>query len=226
MIPQESFTPVHRIPPHNKDAEQCVLGAILQQQGILPKTIDVLQPDDFYFQANKLIFIAMLALFEKNEPQDLITVSNYLKSTNKLNEAGGPAYLASLTDLVPLASNIVYYARIVREKSVLRRLIATSTDIASRCYEQQEDIDKLLDEVEQTVFEIARDKGGENFEPLSKIITKAFERVTSLAERNSGDMKWKKFIYHFYCKSEGIYVCPVPSCAECADHAKCFSPEV
>ena len=183
MIPQESFTPVHRIPPHNKDAEQCVLGAILQQQGILPKTIDILQPDDFYFQANKLIFTAMLALFEKNEPQDLITVSNYLKSANTLAEAGGPAYLASLTDLVPLASNIVYYSKIVREKSILRKLIATTTDIASRCYEEQDDIEKLLDEVEQTVFEIARDKSGQNFEPLNKIITRTFERVTALAER-------------------------------------------
>ncbi|MBU4262234.1 MAG: replicative DNA helicase [Proteobacteria bacterium] len=183
MIPQESFTPVHRIPPHNKDAEQCVLGAILQQQGILPKTIDILQPEDFYFQANKLIFTAMLALFEKSEPQDLITVSNYLKSTNTLADAGGPAYLASLTDLVPLASNIIYYSKIVREKSILRRLIATTTDIASRCYEEQDDIAKLLDEVEQTVFEIARDKSAQSFEPLNKIITRAFERVTALAER-------------------------------------------
>jgi replicative DNA helicase len=183
MIPQESFTPVHRIPPHNKDAEQCVLGAILQQQGILPKTIDILQPEDFYFQANKLIFTAMLALFEKNEPQDLITVSNYLKNTNTLADAGGPAYLASLTDLVPLASNIIHYSKIVREKSILRRLIATTTDIASRCYEEQDDIAKLLDEVEQTVFEIARDKSGQSFEPLNKIITRAFERVTALAER-------------------------------------------
>ncbi|OKY76684.1 MAG: replicative DNA helicase [Desulfobulbaceae bacterium DB1] len=183
MIPQQSLSASHRIPPHNREAEQCVLGAVLQQQGILAKIIDFLRPDDFYFQGNKLIFKAMLALFEKNEPQDLITVTNYLKTSNSLAESGGPAYLASLTDLVPLASNVVYYSKIVREKSILRQLIATTTDIAGRCYEEQDDIEKLLDEVEQTVFEIARDKGSSTFEPLNKIITQAFERVTTLAER-------------------------------------------
>lgn len=183
MIPQQSPSLSHRIPPHNKDAEQCVLGSILQQQGMLPKILDLLNPEDFYFEGNKLIFKTMVALFEKNEPQDLITVTNYLKNINKLTEAGGPAYIASLTDLVPLASNIVYYARIVREKSVLRQLISTTSNIAGRCYEEQDDIDKLLDEVEQTVFEIARDKGSEHFEPLNRIITKTFERVTVLSER-------------------------------------------
>lgn len=159
------------------------MGSILQHQGILPKTIDFLQPDDFYFQGNKLIFKAMIALFEKNEPQDLITVTNFLKNSNSLTEAGGPAYLASLTDIVPLASNIVYYAKIVREKSVLRQLIATTSSIATRCYEEQDDIEGLLDEVEKTVFEISRDKSGSNFEPLNKIITQTFERVTTLSER-------------------------------------------
>lgn len=183
MISQESHSTSYKIPPHNKEAEQCVLGSILQHQGILPKTIDFLEPDDFYFAGNKLIFKAMLALFEKNEPQDLITVSNYLKSNNTLNDAGGAAYLASLTDIVPLASNIVYYAKIVREKSVLRQLIATTSSIASRCYEEQNDIDALLDEVEQTVFEISRDKSGSHFEPLNKIITHTFERITTLSER-------------------------------------------
>ena len=183
MIPQQSSSPIHRIPPHNKDAEQCVLGSILQQQGILPKTIDFIQPDDFYFESNKLIFKAMIALFEKNEPQDLITVTNHLKNSNNLADVGGPAYLASLTDLVPLASNIIYYAKIVREKSVLRQLIATTTSIAGRCYEEQDDIELLLDEVEQTVFDIARDKSGAHFEPLKKIIKNTFDRVTTLSER-------------------------------------------
>ncbi len=183
MIPQQTSSPAYKIPPHNKDAEMCVLGSILQHQGILPKTIDFLQPDDFYFEGNKLIFQAMVALFEKNEPQDLITVTNHLKNSNKLTQTGGAAYLASLTDIVPLASNIVYYAKIVREKSVLRQLIATTSSIASRCYDEQDDIEGLLDEVEQTVFKIARDKSGSNFEPLNKIITQTFERVTSLSER-------------------------------------------
>ena len=125
----------------------------------------------------------MTALFEANEPQDLVTVSNHLKKKNKLEEAGGPAAIATLTDQVPLASNIVYYGKIIREKAILRQLIATSTEIAGRCFEEQDDIEKLLDEVEQTIFEIAKDQSGQHFEPLNHIITETFEKVTELAER-------------------------------------------
>lgn len=173
----------HRIPPHNREAEQSVLGSILQQNGIISKVLDFLSSEDFYFPAHKVIYQGMIALFEANEPQDLVTVSNYLKKKNRLEEAGGPAAIATLTDQVPLASNIVYYGKIIREKSVLRQLIATSTEIAGRCFEEQDDIEKLLDEVEQTIFEIAKDQSGQHFEPLNHIITETFEKITVLAER-------------------------------------------
>ena len=183
MEVSKSITQSHRIPPHNKEAEQSVLGSVLQKEGVLARILDILSSEDFYFSSHKTIFNSMVALFNKNEPLDLITVSNYLKKENALEEAGGAAYLASLTDLVPLASNVVYYAKIVREKSILRQLIATTSDIAGRCYEEQDDIENLLDEVEQTVFEISRDQSGQNFEPLNRIITDAFEKITVLAER-------------------------------------------
>jgi len=125
----------------------------------------------------------MVTLFERNEPQDMVTVTNHLSSTAKLDQAGGPAYIATLTDAVPLASNIVYYAKIVREKSILRQLIATTTSIASRCYEEQDDIDKLLDDVETTIFEISNAKGGSKFDSLNVIMKEAFDKVTALAER-------------------------------------------
>ncbi len=184
MEPTPSRQPVsHRIPPHNRDAEQSVLGSILQQTGIISKVLDFLSSEDFYFPAHKVIYQSMTALFEANEPQDLVTVSNHLKKKNKLEEAGGPAAIATLTDQVPLASNIVYYGKIIREKAILRQLIATSTEIAGRCFEEQDDIEKLLDEVEQTIFEIAKDQSGQHFEPLNHIITETFEKVTELAER-------------------------------------------
>lgn len=183
MEATKSIIQSHRIPPHSKEAEQSVLGSVLQKEGVLARILDFLSGEDFYFASHKIIFKAMVALFDKNEPLDLITVSNYLKKENSLEEAGGPAFLASLTDLVPLASNVVYYAKIVREKSILRQLISTTTDIAGRCYEEQDDIENLLDEVEQTVFEISRDQSGQNFEPLNRIITDTFERITVLAER-------------------------------------------
>jgi hypothetical protein len=137
---------VTRLPPHNLEAEQCVLGTILLQAGTLVKVIELISPDDFYRDAHQEIYAAMLALLEKNEPQDLITVSNLLKERKKLERAGGPAYLAELTDIVPFATRIIHYARIVQEKAILRRLIRTTTEITSRCYEGHEDIGKLVED--------------------------------------------------------------------------------
>lgn len=160
-----------------------MLGSILLQPGIMAKAVEVLSEDDFYRDAHKSIFAAMVTLFDRTEPQDLITVTNTLKDANKLDEVGGPAYLAALTDIVPVASNIVYYAKIVRDKAILRQLIQTSTEIASRCYEEQDDIDSLLDEVEQTVFEISRAKSGQSFYPLKTVIKSTFEHIETLFER-------------------------------------------
>ena len=181
-MPKTPSSP-HRLPPQNLEAEQCVLGSVLLQQGALVKIIELVAPSDFYREAHKNIFTAMVALFEKNEPQDIITVSNLLKDKNKLEEVGGPAYLANLTDIVPVAANITYYAQIIRSKAILRRLIQTSTEIASRCYEEQDDIDTLVDDAEKTIFEISRSKSNQGFQSLSKIIPETFKRIEKLAER-------------------------------------------
>lgn len=175
--------PAKRIPPSNTEAEQCVLGAVLQQPGMMTKAVDIISADDFYLDTHKAIFNSMVTLFERNEPQDMVTIINHLSSTNKLDSSGGPAYIATLTDTVPLASNIVHYAKIVRKKSILRQLISTTTSIAGRCYDEQDDIDRLLDDVETTIFEISSNKGGSKFEPLSDIMKGTFEKVTALAER-------------------------------------------
>jgi replicative DNA helicase len=173
----------HRLPPQNLEAEQCVLGSVLLQQGALVKVMEFMTSDDFYRDAHKIIFSAMVELFEKNEPQDLVTVTNILKDKQKLDSIGGPAYLASLTDIVPVAANIGYYGRIIQQKSILRRLIQTSTEIAGRCYEEQDDIDTLVDEAEQTIFEISRSKSGQSYSPLSKIIPKTFKSLEKRFER-------------------------------------------
>jgi replicative DNA helicase len=173
----------HRLPPQNLEAEQCVLGSILLQQGALVKILELVIPEDFYREAHKTIFKAMVTLFEKNEPQDIITVTNILQNRNKLDDIGGPAYLSSLTDIVPVAANIIYYAQIIRSKAILRRLIQTSTEIAARCYEEQDDIDSLVDEAEQTIFEISRAKSSQDFQPLSKIIPESFKKIEKLAEK-------------------------------------------
>ena len=171
------------IPPQNVEAEQAVLGTILLQDKSLLKIIEILQPDDFYRDAHKNIYRAMVDLFEKREPHDLITVSNILKDQNKLDESGGAAYLASLTDVIPFSGTLVHHAHIIRQKSVLRRLIKTTSDVAARCYEEQDDIDGLVDEAEQTIFEIAQSKKSQGFQPMSSIVPRAFERIEKLFER-------------------------------------------
>ena len=175
---------IQRLPPQNIEAEQCVLGSILlQPESAMPKAVETVSAEDFYRPEHRLIFAAMLHLFEKGAPQDLITVTNVLKDENNLEKMGGPAYLASLTDIVPVAANILYYARIVREKSILRRLISTSTEIASRCYEEQDDIDRLLDETEQHIFEIAQAKSSQTVHSINSVINAAFKEVQKLSER-------------------------------------------
>ena len=173
----------HRLPPQNIEAEQCVLGSILLQQNALIKVIEYLIADDFYRDAHRAIFAAMVELFERNEPQDLITVTNILKDKNKIDVIGGPAYLASLTDIVPVLANIGYYGKIIRQKAILRRLIQTSSEIAARCYEEQDDIDSLVDDAEQTIFEISRSKSGQGFQALSKIIPNTFKALEKRFER-------------------------------------------
>jgi replicative DNA helicase len=173
----------HRLPPQNLEAEQCVLGSILLQQGALVKVLELLSAEDFYRDAHKTIFKAMVGLFEKNEPQDIITVTNILKDRNALDEIGGPAYLATLTDIVPVAANIAYYAQIIRVKAILRRLIQTCTEIAARCFDEQDDIDSLVDDAEQTIFDISRSKSSQHFQALGTIIPETFKKVEKLAER-------------------------------------------
>ena len=171
------------LPPQNIEAEQAVLGTVLIQDKALLKVIDLLQPGDFYRDAHKSIYAAMMALFDKHEPHDLITVTGLLSDQNKLEDVGGAAYLASLTDIIPFTGTLVHHARIIRKKSILRRLIQTSTEVAARCYDAQDDIDTLVDEAEKTIFEIAHSKKGEGFQPMSSVVPKAFDRINRLFDK-------------------------------------------
>jgi replicative DNA helicase len=180
--PARSIVP-SGIPPQNIEAEQAVLGSILLKADLLGVVLEILKPQDFYKNNHQLIYEAMIDLFEKNEPQDLLTVSNLLKNANKLDRSGGPTYLASLTSVVPVTANVTSYAKIIREKSILRRLISVNTNIAARCYEEQNDIDILVDEAEQAIFDIAGTKGDQNFTHVKSIVPKAFATVEQLYKR-------------------------------------------
>jgi replicative DNA helicase len=172
-----------RVPPHNIEAEQSVLGSILLKDKGFLQINEHISADDFYREPHKIIFAALVELFDRSEPQDMLTLTSYLTDTNQLESVGGASYLATLTHTVPVTANIESYARIVRQKAVLRNLINTATDIAQRCFEEQDDIDQLVDEAEQSIFDIAGNKSTSEFTPLRSIIPESFKTVEKLYER-------------------------------------------
>jgi replicative DNA helicase len=172
-----------RLPPQNVEAEQSVLGGILIENEALNKVVEILTPEDFYRDAHRRIFEALITLSERDEPADLITLSNELRKMNQLDSAGGASYLASLVDLVPTAANIEYYAKIVKEKAVLRKLISTSTDIVTRSYENLEDVEVLLDEAEQGIFQISDSRARPSFFPIREVIKGSFKTLERLYEK-------------------------------------------
>lgn len=171
------------MPPQNVEAEQAVLGSILLKADAFGNVLEILKTTDFYKDSHRIIYETMIDLFEKNEPLDLLTVSNLLRDKNKIEQIGGTIYLATLTSIVPVTANIASYAKIIREKSILRKLISVNTDIAARCYEEQNDIDILVDEAEQAIFDIAGTKSDQNFTPIKSIVPKAFAAVEQLYKR-------------------------------------------
>ncbi len=177
--------PLEKVPPQNLDAEQSVLGAMLIDKEAVVKAVQVLAPDDFYRDANGHIFEAAVNLFNRNEAVDLITLSEELKQSGLLDQVGGVSYVAGLANSVPTAANVEYYARIVLEKSLLRKLISVSTRIAQMGYEGEEETEALLDKAEQMIFELAQRKNQAGFAQLKNILMETFERIEFL-HQNKG----------------------------------------
>ncbi len=161
---------LQKLPPHSIEAEESILSAILLDNSTLLDVLEILSPDHFYRTSHQKIFSAVAELFSKSEPVDLVTLTNMLRDRNELEEIGGAAYLARVVDTVPSAINVQHYARIVRDKSALRRLIAKANEITQHCYDDGGDLDQVLDFAEGAVFEISEDKHQAAFHPISKII--------------------------------------------------------
>ncbi|HEY6010246.1 MAG TPA: replicative DNA helicase, partial [Nitrospirota bacterium] len=177
---------LQKLPPQNIEAEQMVLGAILIENDAINSVMSVLTPQDFYKDIHRRIFTAMLEMSERREAIDLVTLTDSLRGKVGLEAVGGASYLATLVSLVPTAANIKYHAKIVREKSVLRQLIHTSTDIITQCYDDSrtvESVDELLNTAERSIFEIAQKEIGEAFWPLKNIVGHSFKMVEDLYER-------------------------------------------
>ncbi len=174
---------LRKVPPQSLDAEEWVLGGVLLDTHALDRVVEMLSTDDFYRESHRKIFRAMLALSEKGEPIDLITLSDTLKSRGELQDIGGAIYLAELVDKVPSAANIAHYARIVREKAVLRSLINVCNAITNRCYSGQEDIEPFLDEAERLIFDVSEKRVRPSFFKMGDLIMDTIKTVEQLFER-------------------------------------------
>ncbi len=176
-----------KIPPQNVDAEQAVLGSILLKQDSLLEVLGLLRPEDFYKDAHKIIYQAMLELFDKGEPVDFLSLSNYLREKGKLAQAGEIDYLVKLCDIVLASGGISYYGEIVKEAALRRRLIEKCYSVLEEAYQPERDTKTLLEMAEQEIFQIAeeafsRDKEG--FSALKEVITSSYKKIEQLSGKD------------------------------------------
>lgn len=177
---------IDRVPPQNVEAEQSVLGAMMIEREAISKVAEILRPEDFYREAHRLIFNAMLELFNKNDAVDLVTVVEILRRDEKLEGAGGIAYVSALANSVPTAANVMYHARIVEEKALLRQLITTATHVAGMGYEANEEVAIIMDKAEKMILEVANRKAGQEFASIKNIIFDVFDKVSELYSSKGG----------------------------------------
>jgi len=172
-----------RVPPQNLEAEQSVLGAILLDNAALNRSMEILSEEDFYRTANKMVYRSMVGLSERNQPVDQVTLTDYLRGTGELDQIGGASYIAELVQLVPSAANIRYHCQIVRDKSLLRGLVRTATDVVMKGYEGTTKTDELLEFAEREIFRLAQGHLGGAFSPVSSILQESIEIVDRLFSR-------------------------------------------
>ena len=174
---------IDRVPPQNIEAEQAVLGAMLLEREAIAKVMEKLRSEDFYREAHKVIFNAMLELYNRNEAVDLVTVTEVLKKNGKLEDVGGIAYVTSLANSVPTAANVVYHAGIVEEKSILRQLVRSATEIAEL---GSEDVSDIIDSAEKKILDISNRKKDTDFVPINNIVMDSFKDLEALMNNKNG----------------------------------------
>ena len=176
---------VTRIPPHSVESEQSILGSILLDKDAIITVSETIRPSDFYKEAHKIIYECMLKLSNKNEPIDLITLTEELKKQGHLDDVGGISYITSLSTIVPTTSNVKYYADIVKEKSVLRQLIKASNDIINLGYENSVKVEEVLERAEKRIFDISQEKASDDFKSINEVLVDAYDMIEKLYTNKS-----------------------------------------
>jgi replicative DNA helicase len=175
-----------KLPPQSIESEKSVLGSLMLDKNAIVKVADFLRPNDFYKRNNQEIYKVTLELFEKGESIDFLAVSNRLKEKKLLEEIGGNTYLTELVNFVPTATHILSYARTVQKMRILRNLIEGGQEINAMGYDEEEDVDVLLDQAEQKIFRIAQGSLTQNFVPVKNTLEEAFERIDKLSKHQGG----------------------------------------
>ncbi|OIQ59241.1 replicative DNA helicase [Moorella thermoacetica] len=172
---------IERVPPQSVEAEQSVLGAIMLDREALYAVLEILKVDDFYREAHRMIYRAILDLNERGEAVDLLTVTEELRRRGELEAAGGVAYLTSLTGDVPSVANAGYYARLVAEKAALRSLVQAASQITEMAFSESGSVDQILDEAERLIFEVAGGRHRSGFVPIKDVLLQTFEQLERLS---------------------------------------------
>ena len=169
-----------KIPPNDVEAEQAVIGSMLTDKEAVSAAIEVLKPEDFYREDNRIIFEAILSLYGRSEPIDIITLKSELSSMGKFEAVGGLEYIAELPDKVPTTANVEQYIKIVEEKSVLRNLIKTANEIITLGYDQTQEVDSIIDGAEKKIFEVMQKKNQKGYTPIKDILVETFTELEQL----------------------------------------------
>ena len=171
---------IGKVPPHDLEAEQAVIGSMLTDKDAVTNSIEVLKEEDFYREDNKMIYTAMLNLYNRAEPIDLITVKSELESMGKFEQVGGFEYLAELPEKVPTTANAIKYINIVAEKSELRKLIKTANEIIDLGYDPTEEVDDIMEGAEKKIFDLLQNKNQKGYVPIKDILVDSFTQLEEL----------------------------------------------
>jgi len=178
-----SDLPIHKLPPQNVEAEQCILGAVLIQNDAIIKALEVVREEDFYREGHRLLYRAMVDLNSRGQAIDLITLTEHLREQEQLERVGGATYLAKLTEVIPTAANVKFHGDIIRQKAITRALINVATEIAERGYQGTEKVDELLDFAEREVFAVSERQITPSFVPIKAVLKDSFDAIEKLYQR-------------------------------------------
>ncbi|MFW6138215.1 MAG: replicative DNA helicase [Spirochaetota bacterium] len=219
---QKLSTLADRLPPQNLEAEKACLGSMLMDREAVEAAIDILRGDDFYSAHHQSIFNAILELYNRSAPIDIVTLTDYFKSSGEIDRAGGVSYISSLMDEVPTSANIEYYAKIVEQKSLLRKLIKAASRVISLSYAGEDDSYEIVDEAERLIFDVAERKETRGYFSMNEVIKTSIDAIEKLYHR--GDVYtgvptgWKKFdnLTSGLQKSELVVIAARPSVGKTA----------